>query len=422
MTTPIPLAKQDYRRDVAKEARVLLRNRYFEENPVLTQDQVALIARPGERFGLACGPGPIRFVYTAPGAFADDLFSVSGLFLYRVSAQSLAVTTVGQIGSVVTDSVSMAATGNIGTTPGHLFTCDGGVLWCYTEDGYASTFLGATGAIANNDTVTINATRYKFTNASVDAGTPAGTLANPWLVKLGVDTQTSLTNLFNAINSTGTAGTDYSTALVQNPNVVGFNVTATELFVRAINSGSIGNGITVAETGANLLWDNPTLENGGSPSLLQVPTPDDVGVVSLAHIAGYIIAIPAQGQGINGRFFWIEPGETTIDPINFATAERAPDAVFQVIVFGDQFWLLGQSTVEVWYMTGDFDAPVIRTQGVLFDRGTWEGTGIQVKDSLVLVDPDGGVFQISGGVQRISTPDIEERIRKSIKIQAFFGA
>jgi hypothetical protein len=53
-------------------------------------------------------------------------------------------------------------------------------------------------------------------------------------------------------------------------------------------------------------------------------------------------------------------------------------------------------------------------QGVTFDRGTWEGTAVQVKESMIVVDADGGVFQIAGGLKRISRPDIEERIRVAI--------
>jgi hypothetical protein len=126
------------------------------------------------------------------------------------------------------------------------------------------------------------------------------------------------------------------------------------------------------------------------------------------------VCVPSQGQEINGRFFWINPGETSIDPLDFATAERAPDPISRVIVFGDQFWLPGSNTTESWYFTGDLDAPVLRVQGVVFDRGAWEGTGLQIKESMVIVDNEGAVFQISGGVKRISRPDIEERIRKAI--------
>lgn len=417
-TNPIPLAQGDYFRSVSKEARIVLRNRFFEQNPVLTSDQVGLIARPGERKAVDVGSGPIRQNYCCPGTFSEDLFTVSGLFLYRISCRDFTVTNIGQIGSVETDSVVMAATQNIGTTPGHLFVADGGVLWCYTEDGYAFGRLQATGVVNNGDTVTTGTTYYKFTNASVDAGTPAGTLANPWLVELGIDAATSLDNLYQAMNLTGTAGTTYSTAITPNPSVTAYSLTTDTLYVRAIAPGLIGNGVATTETGANLNWASGTLLHGGEPGMFQVPTPDDVGIISLAFINNYVVLVPVQGAGINGRFFWINPGETTIDPLNYATAERAPDAVYQVLVFSDQFWLLGQTTVETWYMTGNSDAPVIRTQGVVFDRGTTAGTGIQANGSIILVDPNGAVFQISNGVTPISTPDIANQIREAIKLAA----
>lgn len=151
----------------------------------------------------------------------------------------------------------------------------------------------------------------------------------------------------------------------------------------------------------------------------QVATPDDVGIIDVAVSRSFVVVIPAQGQGINGRFFWINPGETTIDPLNFATAESAPDPLYGVKPIGDQFWLPGQSTTECWYFTGDPTAPVQRVQGVVFDRGTWEGTAVKVKENLVIVDSNGTVNLIGGGITRISTPDIEERIRKAMQKQSY---
>ena len=78
----------------------------------------------------------------------------------------------------------------------------------------------------------------------------------------------------------------------------------------------------------------------------------------------------------------------------------------------------GQTTTEVWYFTGDIDAPVTRLQGITFDRGTWEGTAIQVKTSMIIVDSDGGVFQIEGGIKRVSNSSVEERIREAMQKQA----
>lgn len=411
----LPLGHADYHRTVAKEARIQTRNRYFEQNPILNGQNSALISRPGLRRWLYVGDGPIRGIYSQPGSFKDALFVVSGNAWYRVDKDGTVTLITADI-NPGGGSVSMAGTGTIGTTPEFMFMADGRNLWLYTDDGYAKGTLS--GTAANNDVAEIAGVYYKFTNGSVDAGAPAGTLANPWLVKKNLVDSITWQNFAYAVGATGTAGTEYSTALVVNPSVQVYAVGPTAVSIRANAVGIAGNGITTTETGATMAWTDPTLTGGGVSSVTTVETPDDIGPISVGYIASYVVVVPAQGEGINGRFWWINPGETTIDTLDFATAERAPDPIFQVVVFGDQFWLPGQSTTEVWYFTGNVDSPVLRLQGVTFDRGTWEGAALQVKESMIIVDNDGGVFQIAGGLKRISNPSIEERIRKAIQFQA----
>jgi len=415
----VPLGKTDWFREVAKEARLPLRNRYFEQNPVLTDQQVALIDRPGLMRFIEVGNGPIRAVYSQPGSFHDQLFIVSYDELYTLTTDEVLTFIVGSLFGGANGNVSMAATGNIGSTPEYLFIADGRNLYVYIENGYARGDL--VGTPANNDIFVLGSIHYKWTSGSVDAGTPAGTGANPWLIALGVDSLAAFTNAKDAINATGVPGTSYSTALlVANTQAQAYEADNTQVRVRALAVGIIGDGVVATETGAALAWSSggATLANGGDPSVLNVVVPDDVGAISVAYIASYIVVIPAQGQGVNGRFYWINPGEIIIDPLDFATAERAPDPIFEVVVFGDQFWLPGQTTTEVWYFTGDIDAPVTRLQGITFDRGTWEGTAIQVKTSMIIVDSDGGVFQIEGGIKRVSNSSVEERIREAMQKQA----
>lgn len=413
----IPLSRSDYFRGVAKEARIRTRNRYFEQNPVLTETQSALLARMGMRRWLYVGDGPIRGIYSQSGSFDDALFVASYDQLWRVETDGTK-TLVGSIPSVsLKSSVSMAATSNIGETPAYLFVATGSTLMCYIENGYARGSIS--GVPANTDVVRVGAMYYQFTNASVNTGTPAGTLANPWLVALGASAAEAWTNLGDAFGARGIAGTQYSTALSANNQIQVAAIISDTVFVRATAVGAAGNTVVTTETGAAIAWANGgTLTNGGSPSWFSVATPDDVGIISVGYIASYVVVVPAQGQGINGRFFWIDPGETTIDPLDFATAERAPDPISGVVVFGDQFWLPGTSTTEVWYFSGNEASPVLRMQGVVFDRGAWEGTAVQVKDSMIIVDNGGAVFQISGGPKRISRPDIEECIREAIQYQA----
>jgi len=414
----IPLGRADYDRRVAKEARIQTRNRFFEQNPVLTGNLTALISRPGLKRYLYVGDGPIRAVYSQPGDFSEALFVVSGTEWYRVDVDGTVTLLIGGLNPSGTPS--MAATGTIGdganATPEYLFMADGRELYLYMENSYAIGTIS--GTPANGYTITLGTTHYQFTNTSVDAGAPDGTAAHPWLVALGANAAAAWTNFGNAVSATGVGGTDYSTALAANPDAQKIAIGTTSVSVRANTAGMIGD-IPSTSTGANIAWTNATLTGGGTPQVTQVEMPNDVGAISVGYIASYVVVIPAQVTDFNGRFYWIEPGETTVDPLDFATAERAPDPVFAVVVFGDQFWLPGSNTTEVWYFTGNIDAPVQRLQGVAFDRGTWEGTAIQVKESMIIVDSDGGVFQIAGGLNRISNPSIEERIQKAIAYQSF---
>lgn len=414
----IVLAQADYFRGVAKEARIRTKNRYFESNPVLTPKQVAMLARMGMRRFRNIGDGPIRAAFCQPGSFDDAAFIVSGQALYRLD-QDGEDTFIGVLSNPnLRTFVSMAATSNIGEAPANLFIADGATLYLYIDDGYATGSLS--GTPDDGDTIRIGDVYYQWTDGDVNAGTPDGTSGDPWLVArvIAIDGLQSFVNMKDAINLAGIAGTTYTDNLSNfNPDAEASYASASGLLVRARQLGAAGNTVVTTETGTGVTWADATLTDGGSPSLTPVQTPDDVGVISLGYIASHVVVVPAQGQGVNGRFYWIEPGQIIVDPLNFATAERSPDPVYEVIIFGDQFWLPGQTTTEVWYFTGSPDAPVLRLQGVTFDRGVWAGTALKVKDSMVIVDSDGGVFQIAGGIDRISTPDVEERIRESIQRQ-----
>jgi hypothetical protein len=414
--TEIPLASSTYNRSVAKEARTLMRNRFFESNPILNPTGTSSIARPALKLLVNIDPNErVRGLYYAAGVFGDAAFTVIGSKLYKVFENGTYVD-LGIVSSL-TGSVTFAAVANIGTNPEKLFIADGGALYCYVEAGYARGTLTLTGAVIAADQVRIGAVYYAFTAGSVNAGAPAGTAGNPWLVALGGSAAAALTNLYSAINRTGIAGTAYSTALTKHPLAQAAFVSTTVLKVVALDAGVSGDAIVTTETGANMAWGAGTLTAGGTAGIFQVPTPDEVGMISVVTINSYVICVPAQGEEVNGRFYWIQPGEITIDALDFATAERSPDPILQALVYSDMFWLCGLATTEPWVFTGDPAAPVQRFSGILFDRGTWEGTAVQVKDSLILTDPDGAVFQIKGGLKRISTPAIEERIRKAIQTE-----
>ena len=422
MVTEVNFFPSRSERLVAKDPSILMKNRFAEVDTRLNSSAFSLISRPGLHKFAEVGTGHIRKVFSSAGCFESDLFVISGTNLYRGKADGV-FSNKGVISNDVQSSVSMCAVAPIGTTPAFLYIAEGGVLWVYTDNGQAQGHLEVTGTLAADDTFSIDGIYYKLVAAGgVDAGTPNGSAGSPYLVNKETSNTLALTNLYNAINATGEAGVDYSTAITTpHPSVFAGSVSGTDLYVYAYDYGSSGNTIPVTETSANASWTAATLTGGGAEQLRQVEVPDEVGAKSIAQINSYVIVVPLQTSATNGQFFWIRPGETKIEPTDFATAERSPDGINQVVVFGEMFWLMGQNTTEPWMTTGDINSPVERFKGILYDRGSWEGSAIQVKDSLVTVDEDGAVWQIAGGSQRISTPDIEERIRRAIQKASLLG-
>jgi hypothetical protein len=144
-----------------------------------------------------------------------------------------------------------------------------------------------------------------------------------------------------------------------------------------------------------------------------IALPDDApsagSVQDVDQLNGYgIVLLP------NGRFYWLVPGETAIDALNFATAESLPDKAVAIRRLGDEFWIFGQENVEVWQATGDQDAPFQRASGRNFERGCLYRDAVRRFDNtLVWVGDDFQVYRASSVPQVISNPGIAERIRKT---------
>lgn len=418
--TKVDFFSGDYSRfGIADGGPIIQRNRYFEMHPQLSEDGVSLLARPGMRYLTTVGEGPIRGMHTEEGLFQGNLFVASYDALYRMSPDLTQTLLYQGLQNPEGGVVNMTGTAPIGDVPEFLFFADGRNLFVYIENGYATGIIS--GAPANNDVVRIDNTYYQFTNASVDAGAPAGTLANPWKVALGINTAAAWANFAAAVAANGTAGTQYSTALTKNGVVTVIGSGTTSVSVQAVNPGTPGNAIITTETGAAIAWTGGTLAGGGNPQVRTVAMPEDVGAFDVATINSFVIVLPTQEGEYKGRFYWIEPGETTVDPLNFATAERSPDEVLGVEVVGDTFYLPGPGSTEVWYVSQDPTNRMQRLQGVVFDRGTWEGTATAIHGVMMVAGADGSVFKIVNGVpQRVSIPGIAQIIREAIQEQRLY--
>lgn len=407
----LPLGHSAYKRTYARDPEIILLNRFFEEAPTNLNDNTALLARPQTSLLVQIGDGPIRANFSQPGLFNSDLFTVSATKLYRYDG-----TTTSAIEGTVTDtgSVPRMTSTNVGDIQ-RLFIADGLLLQYFQGPAFQSTLVLTPGTIAD-DVVIIDAVYYQFTSGSVDTGAPAGTIANPWKVAIGISAATALANLRTAINASGTAGTDYSTALVENPRVFSNANTSTTLTARARLGGTPNPDINVSVTAVGgsdgLAWDHTPMA-GGPQALYGIEMPDGDPAVAVDNCDGYVLVL--SGDPFPQRVYFLLPGSVVIDALNFFEAESEPDRVNDIICIGDSVWLFGQSSTDVYYATGQADAPFAKAQGRPFPIGGQQGTFIKLAGTLFGAGTDNVAYQLGDGPTPISTNGIAERLRAAVE-------
>jgi len=401
--TKVPLGRSTWARNYAGEIDLPLLNRFFEKDITSTIDDTALLARPGTSFYKAFGSTPLRGIFSQPGFLGGDLFVCANRTLYRWDGTTLTTLTGTLSDSAAPVSITYQA------SPGveRLWLADGVNLWYYEGEFKAQGTLTALGQPSNGDVVRMGAIYYQFVTSGVDAGTPAGTVTDPWLVLIGLTTEGSLQNLGDAVDASGTPGGTYSTSLTANPNIEKRRVEPTRLVVQARIAGVAGNTLVTTDTSVNLNWAAGTLLNGGDNILVPVGIPEDEPVsasaTSVCTLAAYVIISVADSQ----RMYFIRPAEFWVEI--FAEAESEPDQVLQVATVGGTFWALGQTTIEPWSPTGDADIPFAPIQGRQLRYGIIAGTAQVMQDDIIYFDSTGVCRNTSG--ERLSNHAIEEAFR-----------
>lgn len=83
---------------------------------------------------------------------------------------------------------------------------------------------------------------------------------------------------------------------------------------------------------------------------------------------------------MDGYFIFNKPGTksfmitglydgTTVDALDIASAEGAPDNIIAIVNDHRELWLYGERTTEVWYNSGNADFPFDRMDGVFIESG-----------------------------------------------------
>jgi hypothetical protein len=416
----IPLGLNTYDRIEVGKPEIELQNRYVEKDAANLREKISLIGRPGAASLVQVTDTPNRGNVFKPGLFQDDLFIFSGASLFRYNSAGV----LTQITGTIAGSGFPYATWMKGIGYEYLFIADGTNFWYFSE--HANGILTLSGGAISTQVIQIGGIYYSW-SATVDPGTtPDGTSAKPYLALLGTGLSAdadSLSNMAALINFSGTSGLTYSSS-VPGANA---SVTATPLestlSVTAIVNTLAGNAIaTTIFSGSFLTWTGTTL-TGGAGTALRAVTGYGPGetIKALTSVSSYVLASVADTQ----KFYWINPGDVTIDPLNFAEKESNPDNILDMLTVGDQGLLMGNGSTENWYATGDFTAPFAPVEGRVYQRGVVEGTPVVVGDSTFLVGNNGIVYEIgysygteaTWGVHRVSTNSIEERIRRQLRYE-----
>lgn len=126
---------------------------------------------------------------------------------------------------------------------------------------------------------------------------------------------------------------------------------------------------------------------------------------TVAYMDGYFIF----SRSGTGQFFISDLYASTLNPIDWATGEAAPDDTVGVIVSNRQLWIIGEYSSEVWYDSGDPLFPFTRIPGAVIDIGAINYKTIaKARENIFLVGSDLVVYMSNGyRLQPISTKAIE---------------
>jgi hypothetical protein len=146
----------------------------------------------------------------------------------------------------------------------------------------------------------------------------------------------------------------------------------------------------------------------------EITDPDFTGAGTVTYLDGYFVYNEPSSQKI-----WVTQllDGTSVDPLDFASAEGSPDGVVAVNAIHRELWVFGTDTTEVWYNSGAVDFPLTPIQGAFNETGCIAPYSVAKLDNSLFWlgnDPRGfGVVYRSNGYasQRVSTHAIEYAIQ-----------
>ncbi|WP_091742935.1 hypothetical protein [Phenylobacterium immobile] len=184
----------------------------------------------------------------------------------------------------------------------------------------------------------------------------------------------------------------------------------------AVSLGTVdGSGLRMSAEG-HLHWlvltCGTTLYKTDGETLVEAGFPESQAY-AVDILNGYFLV-----ASVAGRFYWSDIASSDPTFTSYATAESAPDDLFSLKVIGDELWLFGRLTTEVWQPTGDQDLPFQRINGRVFSigvtaRDTVQKLNIAGVDTVCWLGTDRRVYRTAPNPVRISDASLEERLERA---------
>ncbi len=218
-----------------------------------------------------------------------------------------------------------------------------------------------------------------------------------------------------------TLGSGPISAIMIKDGVLGgdrFAVSAGNIYRGATNLGSLaGTGpVSIAgNEGGIMVAAGSTMRHYNGTTLSAVAFPDGADVIKVIAGAGRFIAIRED----TGKFYWTPVLASTVDPLDFATAENQPDRAFDLLFIDDVLRVFGAETVEFWSNTTSGDLPFVPIENSVIEKGIRAtGCATAIGSTFAWVTNENQVC-MSDENNIISNNGLQERIEASSEVSLF---
>lgn len=198
-----------------------------------------------------------------------------------------------------------------------------------------------------------------------------------------------------------------------------YSVSGTHLFQNGTDIQTLnGTGpVSWANTNTELVVTRGQTAYSNAGDIQPITFPDGANVTAVTAIAERFVYARAGSY----RFYWsaLLDGRS-VDALDYASAESAPDWLKDVRAVGDILYLAGGESIEAWYPTGDATLPFQRISQRTTSKGVpFTDCMCELDNALHFVGNDRCVYRMAEVPEKISHPGIDELLSAATSIKVF---